>query len=330
MNKAKVLMCPEKGKVELQDIEIPQPDKEEIQVRVHASLISPGTERAFALGLANAVTDFPWPPGYCTAGVVEAVGTDIKRFKVGDRVVAAMIGHRSLGNAWEPQVIPVAEGVPFDKAVFMPLGVVALQGVRKARIEVGEGVLVQGLGIIGQLALQYSQLNGGLPVVGLDRVENRLQIASKCGADAVFNGADKKWKDKLMEMTGGEGPQVLIESTGVPEAVADAFQTVRKFGRVVMLGSTRGDSTINFYRDVHKKALTIYGAHISANASSESRPGYWTWLDDAACFMRTLKAGKLKIDPLTTEKISWKKAEETYRSMLKGNTDMVGTVINWE
>ena len=66
------------------------------------------------LGMANAVTDFPWPPGYCSAGVVEAVGSEVKRFKAGDRV-AAQVGHRSLGNASESVAVHMPEGVAFEK-----------------------------------------------------------------------------------------------------------------------------------------------------------------------------------------------------------------------
>jgi len=116
----------------------------------------------------------------------------------------------------------------------------------------------------------------------------------------------------------------------VPDAVALAFQAAAPFGRVSLLASTRGDSTVNFYRDVHRKGLTIIGAHASLTvASSESRPGFWTWRDDAECFMRLLAAGRFQLDPLISTVVDWRTAEALYSRILSGDRDLIGTLIRW-
>jgi threonine dehydrogenase-like Zn-dependent dehydrogenase len=84
-----------------------------------------------------------------------------------------------------------------EEAVFFRLIAIALQGVRKAHIELGESVVVLGLGLIGLLALQLAKLSGGLPVIGVDLSETRLDFARKVGADVALLSDDAvvaKWR----------------------------------------------------------------------------------------------------------------------------------------
>lgn len=320
-----VIVSPSKGCVELQEYEIGDPGASEIQVRVHVSLISPGTERAEILGMANTPGTYPFAPGYCSAGVVEKVGADVTRFSAGDRVASFFMGHRSIGNMDESAFVKIPEGVSFEEAAFLSLAQIAMQGVRKARIELGEKAMVIGLGIIGQLALQFARQSGALPVIGVDRIESRLKLALECGADEVINASRENWMG-----ADEEKPQVVIESTGAADAVATAFQAAHTFGRVSLLGSTRGESTVNFYKDVHCKAITILGAHAYFGIPQhESRPGYWNRYDDAGCFMGLLKQKRICLNPLITNRIKWENAVEAYNKILACNSSMIGTVINW-
>jgi 2-desacetyl-2-hydroxyethyl bacteriochlorophyllide A dehydrogenase len=322
--KAYAIVATEKGHAEVQEVQVGDPGPKEIQVRVHTSVISPGTERAWILNLPNTPGRFPHRTGYCTAGVVEKVGSEVTEFSVGDRVGCHMLSHCSLGNVEEEWVVKIPDGVPFEKAAFVTMGQITLQGVRKARIELGEKVMVIGMGVIGQLALQQARLNGALPAIGVDRVESRLKAALACGADMVINTNDEKWMEAA-----GEKPQVVFDATGAPDAVELAFKASRNFGRVVLLASTRGISTVNFYADIHSKGITVLGAHAGRVPQNESSPGLWPWKDDANCFMQFLAAGKLNLEPLITDRISWKQADDAYKKLLDWNMDMIGTVINW-
>ncbi len=323
--KCSVIVSPAKGKVELQELELENPEIEEIQVRVQVSLVSPGTERAFILNMPNTTGVYPHEPGYCAAGVVEKVGANVTRFKPGDRVASYEIGHRSAGNVEQRWAQNVPENVSLEHAVFLSLGQTSLQAIRKTRIELGEDVLVFGLGLMGQLALQFASLSGAMTVTGVDLIEKRLQIARQCGADRTISADDKNRMTALKEK-----PHVIVEATGAPEVIGLACQTVRSFGRVCILSSTRGESTINFYRDVHNKGITIVGAHTTgSNPMFESRPGYWTYEDDARCFMRLLAKQRVRLDPLITERIDWTEAVEAYERILAGDPNMLGTVIRW-
>ncbi len=329
MSTAAVLVAPRKGRVELQEQEVGDPGPREVQVRVHRSLVSHGTERAWILARENMVREFPFSPGYATAGVVEAVGKEVTAFREGDRIACPMT-HRSLGNISEDALVAkLPDGVSFDEGTFVPLGTVGLQGVRKARIEVTESVMVLGLGLVGQLSVQCAHINGALPVIAVDRVKKRLDIALAGGADVALDNSDESWRKVLAEVTGGEGPQVVIEATGFPEVIGEALETVRKFGRVVLSGSTQGDSTVNFYRDVHCKQVSVIGALNPGNPQLESRPGHWTRRDEVKGVVKRLAEKRINTEALITGRIGVNEILKTYEDILAWKFDNIGTVIEW-
>jgi 2-desacetyl-2-hydroxyethyl bacteriochlorophyllide A dehydrogenase len=312
------------GRVVLRDVDVGDPAPGEIQVRVHASVVSAGTERAMVLHLPNTPGRFPFEPGYCAAGVVDRIGEGVTRYAVGDRVACYLLGHRERGNVDARWAVHVPPAVTFEHAAFMPLGQTCLQGVRKPRIELGESVLVLGLGIVGQLALQIARLNGGLPVIAAGRKRHRLDVAARCGADVTIDTDDPNWPAAAGE------PPVVLDCTGSPDAIATALRVAARRGRVVLLGSTRGDSTINFYQDVHRKGVTVIGAHtLGANPDQESQPGAWSWHQEAQCFMRLLEHGRVDLDPIVGDVVHADRVVDAYQAMLRGCAPGIATIVRW-
>lgn len=326
---AKQIYAPEKGKVDIREFEITPPEAGEVQVVAQASLISPGTERAFIRGMENTSGAFPLHLGYSCTGIVSRVGAQITAFHPGDRVAGIMF-HQSISNCAQEKLVPVPDSLLPEQAAFVRIGVIAMQGVRKARIELGESCVVIGMGLIGQMTMQLARQNGAYPVIAVDRVQSKLELAKACGADVVINAGEPDYLRKVLEASGGMGASVVIESTGLPEPINDALAVAAPFGRVIILGSTRGSTEVNFYRDVHKKALTIIGAHITSNPLKESYPGYWTFQDNANAFLALLAAEKLDVLALISRKESFINVRKIYEQVLAGEPDYVTTVIQWK
>jgi len=330
VSKALVLMAPRKGVLELIEENVPDPAPDQIQIRVSRSLISAGTERAWILARENMERPFPFSPGYSTAGVVEKVGKDVTRFKVGDRVTSHMT-HRSLGNISQDSLTTVMpDNVSFEQGTFVSLGAVGFQGTRKARIELGESVVVLGLGLVGQFSLQAAHLNGAVPLIGVDRVAGRLSIALAGGANVALDNSKPDWRDALKEATNGRGPAVVIEATGFPDVITTALEIVGQYGRVVLNGSTQGLSTVNFFRDVHCKQVSVIGALNPGNPEKESRPGHWTRRDEIACFLRFLADGRINTDSLISRRVGTADILSTFTSILEWKFDTLGTIIEWD
>lgn len=325
---------PEHGQAELAPFPVPDPKPDELLIRTEVTLISPGTERAFFLGLPNAETRFPCYPGYSSIGRVIALGAAAGRAQsgvplgIGDRVATAA-GHASHAVARADRCWRVPDHLAPEEAVYFNLGCIALQGMRKARPELGEPALVLGLGLIGNLALQLARLQGAFPVIGLDLDAGRREIAARCGADLVLDPAAPDSASALAGATEGHGPSIVIEATGSADAVNEALALAGAHARVVLLASTRGVTETNFYRDVHKKGLTVLGAHASTVPPHDSSPGCWTRADDSRTALCLLAAGRLQVAPLTSERFPWREAPRAYALLASWRKDLLGILLQW-
>ena len=325
----KRIVFKEKGLVGVEDFEINEPEQSQILIKTASSLISSGTETAFLMALPNTTGRFPMYPGYSNAGVVAAVGTKTSKFKVEDRVVSRE-HHASHVLADEDDLIRIPEGLSFDEASFFALGSIALQGVRKAYIELGESVLVLGQGLVGNLALQLAKLSGGMPVIGVDMYDYRLGISEKCGADHVYNPSRADLEEAVNEATDGKGADVVIEATGNPKAISTALELAGKYGRVIILGSPRGTSEVNFYSAVHKKGVSVIGAHEDMRPLYESSHGWWTERDDSPLVVKLIGKGLLRVRDLVTVKMSFRRATEAYKRLTESKDNTLGIILNWE
>ena len=319
----------EDGIVFLKKETIEEPKDTEVTVAIKASVVSPGTERAFILSLENTDRNYPRILGYSAAGVVVKTGKMVTDFKVGDRV-AGIMPHASLHNAESRNLVHIPDGVSFEQASFVRIGVISMQAVRKARLELGEGAMVLGPGLIGQMAVQLVKVNGASPVIGLDIVESKRALAKELGCTYVCDSRGEDIEETLKEIGNGRLPQVVVESTGFPKPIEQAIRLTEKYGRVIILGSTRGSTEINFYRDVHKKGIQIIGAHISCNPTDSSYPGYWTFRDNADCFMRLLSEGRVCVDRLISQRADYHDYNEIYANVLQSKEDYITSVITWE
>ena len=329
--KGQRVVWPSRAKVEIEEFEFPVLGDNEILVATECSLISPGTERAFLLGLPNAQGRYPSYPGYSNIGVVIDNGRDVDGYKIGDRVVSSK-GHTSHFVATPDNLLKVTEAtLSSEEGVFFNLCTIAMQGVRKAKIELGEPVLVLGGGLIGLFAMQIAKLSGGLPVITADLSDNRLQLATQVGADYTLNPEAEDLNDQLDSITGGKGLAVVIEATGHPPVVNTALQLADWHGRVVLLASTRGETErVNFYRDVHGKGLTVLGAHNSVRPRHESSPNFWTLRDDWELSLQLIAHHRVVIAPLITHRLAGTQAAEAYQLLMEWDQNLLGVVLNWE
>ncbi len=279
-----VLQDARTGNIGVVDVPAPQLLPGCVLVRVAASLVSAGTERAaseFAaksllqkarsrpdlvrqvwdkvqrdgvLAAVEAVRsrlDLPLIPGYSSAGTVTAVGEGVSGFCVGDRVACAGAGFASHAEvACIPQllaaVVPSPE-VSFEEAAFSTLGAVALHGVRTAGAQLGDTVAVIGLGLLGQLTVQVLKA-AGCRVLGLDLSRERAELAAKLGADAATHDAGA-FADLCAQQTAGHGVDAVLitAETSSSDPVNLAGQVARQRAVVVAVGTVGMDIRRKLY-----------------------------------------------------------------------------------
>jgi len=316
------------GIVELEEYDVKPPRSGEVLVKTLYTLISPGTELAFLYALPNTPRKFPMVAGYSNVGVIEELGRGVSGLEVGQAVVS-WSPHASYVTVSTEKVFSVPEDLSLEEASFFALGAICLQGVRKGGVEIGESALVIGLGLVGQLTAQLLRLSGAVPVIGLDLYEGRLKLARKLGADYVFNPSKVDVEKEILRLTEGKGASLTIEASGSPEAVNLAFRLTRKLGRVVLLGSSRGETTVNFYRDIHRRGLHVIGAHVSTVPEVESFRYYWTLKDEIKTFFKLLKMRSLNVKDLISVKLSFRDAGEAYELLRKEKDRVIGVLLDW-
>ena len=338
MLSVKAIVAKTPGKVTLETMELDENSlpADQILVKTLFSAVSAGTECAWISGNANNNSlKFPHYPGYSAVGKVIRIGKDVKNFAVGDAVIVPWGGHRSFSMT---PAAPVWAGahkisdprINLKDAACAHIATFSMLGVRKLKIQMGESVMIAGLGILGQIALQAAKYSGAAPVLGCDFSPERRELALKLGADAVFDPRDPDFVEKLCAANDGKKVDAVVEVTGKAAALKQALGYTAKMGRISLLGCTRvPDCPIDFYREVHLPGITLIGAHTSNRPARESRPGEWSEHDDYDVILKYLASGRFDFASLIHKTLSPADCTPLYDALLHEPNPPMGIVFDW-
>ena len=248
-----VLQQARSGDITVAEVPPPQLLPGCVLVRVAASLVSAGTERAsseFAsknliqkakarpdlvrdvlskiqrdglLSTVHAVRsrlDQPSAPGYSSSGTVVAVDGEVKDIRVGDRVACAGAGyavHAEYANIPRLLIARIPDdSVSFEEASFSTVGAVCLHGIRTSEVKLGDTVAVIGLGLLGQLTSQMLRA-AGCTVLGLDILPERANLAMQNGAHAACSSSSE-FRDLCQQHTHGAGVDSVLITAETPSS----------------------------------------------------------------------------------------------------------------
>jgi predicted dehydrogenase/threonine dehydrogenase-like Zn-dependent dehydrogenase len=347
-----------KGQVYLYSTDTPLIDQNSILVKVGYSFISSGTEfstvvssgkslfeKAFSnlnqniqkvsgalkdngfaatLALINEKMEQVIPLGYSCSGQVVSVGKNVENFFIGDYVAcagASYANHADFVVVPKNLVVKISNPEMLRQASLTTIGAIALQGVRRANLDLGQKVCVIGLGLIGQLAVQLAKLSG-CQVFGVDIQEDRLKLALELGADRVFNPLNCSITKEIEWLTSHHGvDSTLITAAGKDgQIIQQAMQITRRKGKVVLVG----DVKIDFDRD------PFYSKEIDFLISCSYGPGRydetyekhgidypydyvrWTENRNMELFAQLVQEKKILIDPLISSEFDLKDVEAAY------------------
>jgi predicted dehydrogenase/threonine dehydrogenase-like Zn-dependent dehydrogenase len=284
------------------------------------------------------------PLGYSLCGIVEAVGAGAEEFGVGDLVAAA--GNEFALHAevnWVPTnlCVHVPAGVDPQHAAFATVGAIAMQGVRRGEVQLGETACVIGLGLVGQLVVRQL-LVAGVRVVGLDTVAARCRLAEDAGA-AVCAEPDTdgtaRVERALQEMTDGLGADhVFLAAGGTSnEPVELAARLARDRATVIDIGKTRLDLPWNAY---YEKELDVRFSRSYGPGRYDDRyeldgvdypAGYvrWTERRNLECFLDLVRSGRLDVGPLISGTWPVTDAPDVYSRLHAGEVQGVGFLFEY-
>ncbi len=241
----KAVICEKLGSptnLVVRELEVPDIGAGEVLVRVKAAALN-YFDTLIIQGKYQFKPELPFSPSGEMAGVVEAVGNEVTRFKVGDRVAsyAKWGAAREMYVAPEGELVAVPDAVPFNYAAGLLITYgTAIHGLRsRARVQPGETVAVLGAsGGAGQAAVELAKLMGAR-VIACASSEDKLAHAKACGADELVNYSEGGFKQKLKDLTDGRGLDVVYDTIG-GEHSEDALRATGWRGRYLVVGFASG------------------------------------------------------------------------------------------
>jgi len=309
--------------------ELPTLETNQVLVKAHYSLVSPGTEKAALIELWDD-EGFRANPGYALAGEVIEVGKDVDKINIGDKVITLM-NHANYSitstDPWQTLVIP--DGVRESDATFLPLASVALHAIRRAELKLGDTFAVIGVGIIGLIAIQLAKISGAKNVIALDLADNRLEFAQHYGADSTINPKKEDAVERLMELTDGKGASVILEATGNTFVIPLAMKLASNSGKIVCVGVMEQEAPIAFHKEFIQKELSLIASYQPFCPISENT--YWNWTQQAnrRYLLELMKTGALKVNEMITHRFKASQAPDVYEKVKIGDTDLIGILLDW-
>ena len=328
--KARRFICKDVRSIQIEDFEIGEIPADGVLVKNEYTAVSRGTELWMWEHGAEPgrQPSFPRTTGYCNAGVVIEVGSEVRRVRPGDRVAGQ--GNHASHSILKGLFNKVPEAVSSKSACLLTMAAIAMHGVRVSRVELGEAVAVVGLGLVGQFALSIAKLAGAIPLIAVDLDDTRLEAAARHGADVCLNPRGEP--DLVAALRGAcveDGANCVLECTGIPSVYPTAVKLVCTAGRMVAVGSPRGKVEFDFMEDVHLREVAILGAIHPITPTEDNVYFRWTKDRERNLIFRLLAEGRMSAEDLITHEAKPEDCSEIYRMLADNPQEALGVVFQW-
>lgn len=267
MAKMKAAVLHGVGDLRVEAVEVPQlKNADDVLVHVHAvGICGSDLDRVMVTGTYN----FPTIPGHEFCGEVAQVGSGVKNYTAGDRVLVTPIlpcmvcescvkgnygqcsnysylGSRTDGGMAEyvvapaKNLIPLPDSISYTEGAAVEPAAVTLHGMLRIKVDAGDSVVVLGCGTIGLFAIQFAKIMGATQIIAVDIDAEKLNWAKAAGADILVNGKQTDPVAEVQRIT-GIGANVVIETAGTAITQEQSIRACKKHGRILYLGTAHRD-----------------------------------------------------------------------------------------
>jgi len=283
--------------------------------------------------------------GHEPAGVIVEVGSEVECWKAGERVTInpfltcgkcvnclsgnsqiclsrRVVGIHMEGGLAEFLKVParnlvhLPENIPFDQggiavdAVATPFHAITKRGA----LRVGEKVAILGCGGLGIHGVQIAKICGASLVIAVDTIDSSLERAKKVGADQVINPRKERPVQKIKEMTGGLGADLVVEFIGYRETIEQAIKSVRTGGRVVVVG-------------LGPEAISLPPPSASVRSELSFLGSYGSTTGEIQSVIDLVASGKLNLSESITERFSLEEVNKGLEHLYKKIGNPIRIVI---
>ena len=279
--------------------------------------------------------NYPRGVGDSNLAIVRGIGSQVSRFKVGDRVAATEYHQSEWINDESGRIVVVPDGVSSEDAVWAHLYTLSGLCYWKANFQPGENVAVVGVGVLGLSAIGLGPLMGAR-VVAVANSPVRLEMAEKMGAHAGFLSDDPDLQAKLDEFTSGAGIDLVILTANPWPAYRTSVEIVRPNGRVSVVSLLgRGEEPLDFnplaMQWFYSKGLSIIAVNLAAGYQYPSvTEDRFTWNRSCAYVLSLMENAGLEPSKLITHRLHYTEMQTAYELAFQRDKSMMGVIFDWQ
>lgn len=219
----------------------------------------------------------------------------------------------------ETGAIPIDRDIPLDKAALVGCAVTTGVGAvfNTARVEAGASVAVFGTGGVGLSVVQGARIVGADPIIAVDLLDSKLEAARRLGATHAVNATAGDAPARIRDLTGGQGADYAFEAVGNPDVVSQAYDSVRRGGKVVVIGVANMLAQIS----VPHLTLVLQEKAVLGSCYGSARPQV-----DMPRLLRLYKAGRLRLDEMVTRTYRLAEVNQAFDD-LKNGANLRGVLV---
>ena len=292
----KAIQIVKPGELKIIDMEKPHiDDKNNILVKMRAAGIC-GSDVGIYHG-TNAAATYPRVIGHEMVGVVEEIGSNVRKLKVGDRIIVNQVvscgdcypcrhnrgnvcdhlevrGVHRDGGYREYMVVPeedcyiLPDNLSDADAVMIEPTTIAIQSLSRAEVEDDDTLFIIGCGALGSSILRIARLTNAKIIVG-DIVDDKLSDALNKGAHYAVNLSHDDFEQKIKEYSNGRGPTVTIDAACTKDSLMNAIKVTGNAGRVITMGFSISPTEVNQFL-ITSKELDVRGSRLQNKKFGEA------------------------------------------------------------
>ncbi len=303
---------------ELVEIPDPEPGPGDVLVRLTEVAICGSDLVAYLATLPREFPDQVGRPAHEVVGIVESSG--MEGFEKGDRVLVFPPGQNAL-REWAvltspEQLLKLPDDGDISVWMMAQLLGTVIHGLRAVGEVMSEKVAVFGQGPVGQFFNHMMWNLGAQTIIGVDRVPERLAVSPKMHATHTILGETvDEVVPKVLELTGGIGPDVVIEASGYDETINMAYNAVRKEGRLLQFGAPKHATQEFAVRNIYDKRLRVFG---TIGPEKER---------DIHQALRWIQDGRFDPSPIITHRFPLEQAQEAYEMYAERQNGCVKVIV---
>lgn len=341
----KALILNEYKQLDIEDVSRPEIASHEVLVRVRSCGICGSDVHGYDGSSGRRIP--PLIMGHEASGEIAALGRAVRGFQTGERVTfdsmiccqrcvfcregrpnlcedrtilgVSCADYRRHGAFAEYVAVPahivfrVPEGVAFDEAAMVEPVSVAVHAVNRTGPSLGDTAVVVGAGMIGLLTIQALRSAGCGRIFAVDLASDRLRLAARLGADEIIRAGDGvDVSARVRDETGGLGADVVLEAVGVEATVGMSLESVRKGGKVTLIGNVT--PTVQFgLQSVVTREIDVLGTCASSN-------------DYPAC-LALMQRGSIQVGPILSASVPLERGPEMFERLYAHEPNLTKVIL---